>query len=74
MLYVTIVGNGSVTIKDLPCRKYTVTQQNDWSWRYDDPEKSVTVKGNDTTVTFNKEAKHKKWLNGNSQRISNRKG
>lgn len=74
VLYVTIYGNDSVTIKDLPCREYTVTQQNDWSWRYEDAEQSVTVEKGGSTVTFGDEAVKKTWLNGNSQRISNRKG
>ena len=74
VLYVTIRGNGSVTVMDLPCREYTVTQQNDWSWRYDDPEKSVTVIKDGSDVTFEKPAEKSNWLNGNSQRISNRKG
>ena len=33
-MYVTVKGNGSTVIKDLPAGEYTVTQQNDWSWRY----------------------------------------
>lgn len=31
---VVIVGNRSVTIKDLPLGNYTVTELTDWSWRY----------------------------------------
>ncbi len=75
VLYVTIVGNGSVTINDLLCREYTVTQQNDWSWRYDDTEQRMVVKNEGSTVAFGEaEAAVKTaWLNGNSQRISNRK-
>lgn len=74
VLYVTIHGNGSVTINDLPCREYTVTQQNDWSWRYEDTKQSVTVEKDGSTVRFTKKAVKETWLNGNSQRISNRKG
>ena len=33
-LEVTIPGNGSVTIKDIPVGTYTVTEKTDWSWRY----------------------------------------
>ena len=33
-LFVSIKGNGSVTIKDLFCFTYTIEQQNGWSWRY----------------------------------------
>ena len=73
VIYVTITGNGSVTIKDLPRRAYTVEQQSDWSWRYDDPKKTVTVTKDGSTVTFSKAAAKKNWLNGNSEKITNRK-
>ncbi len=75
VIYVTIRGNDSVTINDLPCREYTVMQQNDWSWRYGDPEQNVTVKDdNSAAVTFKDSASKENWLSGNSERISNRKG
>ena len=74
-LYVSIKGNGSVTIKDMICREYTVEQQNDWSWRYNDTSQKVTVsEGTTSTVTFGSAPVKKKWLNGNSERITNRKG
>ena len=74
VIYVTITGNGSVTIHDLPCRKYTVEQQNGWSWRYEDGAKTVTVTEGGATVTFDRDASGNQWLNGNSERITNRKG
>lgn len=76
VLYVTIVGDGSVTIKDLPCRKYTVEQQNGWSWRYENEKRDVTVVKDGISVTFGEAAADNKqnWLNGNSERITNRKG
>ena len=74
-LYVSIKGNGSVTIKDMICREYTVEQQNDWSWRYNDTSQKVTVsEGTTSTVTFDDAPVNNKWLNGNSERITNRKG
>lgn len=74
-LYVSIKGNGSVTIKDMICREYTVEQQNDWSWRYNDTSQKMTVsEGTTSTVTFGSAPVKKKWLNGNSERITNRKG
>ncbi len=39
---VTIKGNDSVTIKDVPFGKYTVTEKTDWSWRYDPVSVSIT--------------------------------
>ena len=74
-LYVSIKGNGSVTIKDMVCREYTVEQQNNWSWRYNDTSQKVTVsEGTTKTVTFDDAPVNNKWLNGNSERITNRKG
>lgn len=74
-LYVTIVGSGSVTIQQLPCREYTVEQQNDWSWRYDDPAQAdVTVMQGGTSVTFREAPVSKIWLNGHSSRKTNRRG
>ena len=75
VIYVTIAGNGSVTVNDLPCREYTVEQQNGWSWRYGDKAQDVTVEENKTnSVTFYKADDVKKSrLNGNSERITNTK-
>lgn len=38
-LTVTVCGNGSVKITELPVGEYTVTELTDWSWRYQ-PEKA----------------------------------
>ncbi len=74
-LYVSIKGNGSVTIKDMLCREYMIEQQNAWSWRYSDTSRKVTVSdGTTTKVTFGDAPVNNKWLNGNSERITNRKG
>lgn len=74
-LYVSIKGNGSVTIKDMLCREYMIEQQNAWSWRYSDTSRKVTVSdGTTTEVTFGDAPVNNKWLNGNSERITNRKG
>lgn len=70
--YVSINGNDSTTIKNLPYGKYTVTPMNDWSWRYGDLSSSqpVTpeVQGDGTmaaSVTFNYGIQNYKWLSGN---------
>ena len=74
-LYVSIKGSGSVIIKDMICREYTVEQQNKWSWRYNDTSQKVTVsEGITSTVTFGGAPVNNKWLNGNSERITNKKG
>lgn len=73
-LFVSIKGNGSVTIKDMFCFTYTIEQQNGWSWRYADTSQTVTVtEKNNQTVTFARTPVEDKWLNGNSEREVNRK-
>lgn len=42
-LFVSIKGNGSVTIKNMFCFTYTIEQQNGWSWRYKDTSQTVKV-------------------------------
>jgi len=73
-IYVTITGNGTVTIHDIPLGNYVVTQQNGWSWRYDDAEQNVTVESaEEAEVTFGTVSTITKWLNGNSNLILNRR-
>lgn len=68
IIYVSITGNGSVTIVDLPLAEYTVTQENDWSWRYSDASKTVDHNNmNGTVVMMNKASGTDQWLNGNSE-------
>ena len=69
--YVSINGNDSTTIKNLPYGEYTVTPMNDWSWRYGDLNpRSATpeVQGDGTmaaSVTFEYVITNSKWLSGN---------
>lgn len=73
-LFVSIKGNGSVTIKNLFCFTYTIEQQNGWSWRYADTSQTVKVtEGGSNAVTFDSAAVKDKWLNGSSDREVNRK-
>ena len=73
-LFVSIKGNGSVTIKDLFCFTYTIEQQNGWSWRYADTSQTVKVtEGGNAEVTFAGAPARNKWLNGSSDREVNRK-
>lgn len=76
VMTVTVVGNASVTINNLPFGKYTVTQLNYWSWRNDDVSQTVnheSVEG--STVVFGYAPGYveadKKWLNGNSALVPN---
>lgn len=72
---VTVKGNGSAVIRDLPFGKYTVTQQNDWSWRYDDQRQSAVTheNGDGTIVLFGKSEQKQYWLNGNSEITKNQR-
>lgn len=71
-IYVTIQGNGSATVYNLPLGEYTVKQQNGWSWRFEDAALSVDHQNAEgTTVTFSDSVKKEQWLNGNSTLIKN---
>ena len=76
IITVTVVGNGETTIHDLPYGDYTVTQKNDWSWRYEDASQQVTLspennrEGQAAEVTFGGSASTQ-WLDGFSQLIRN---
>ena len=73
-LFVSIKGNGSVTIKNLFCFTYTIEQQNGWSWRYADTSQTVKVtKDGNAEVTFAGAPARNKWLNGSSDRKVNGK-
>ncbi len=72
-LAVTIHGNGSTTINNLPVGTYRVTEVGSWSWRYTAKQPSVTVKLQDPgTVTFTNtrvtvgNGDRWRWLNGSS--------
>lgn len=76
VITVTVVGNGETTIYDLPYGEYTITQRNDWSWRYGDESQQETLsadnnnEGQAAKVEFNGYASAK-WLDGFSQLICN---
>lgn len=70
---VTVHGNGSTTITDLPIGQYSVTEKQDWSWRYevkDSSVKNVNVTAGGSTVTFENERKNNLWLDGDSFKIN----
>lgn len=77
---VSITGNGTVAIDELPVGKYTVEEDTAWSWRYPNPKitysgtnQSATLsstKPTDTaSVTNNRESQN--WLNGFSTVVQN---
>lgn len=70
--YATITGNGSVTVRYLPCVTYQIDQVGEWSWRYGDDTKVVDL-NNSQEVVFNDSAVKDKWLNGNSTVVKNKR-
>ena len=72
-MYVTVQGNGSVTIKGLTVGTYTVKEVTSWSWRYkpDKGSQDVEVKGGQKNeVTFNNSRTNGSWLSGDSFAIN----
>lgn len=69
-LEVVVQGEGSATITGLPLGNYTVTEKDDWSWRYDpaDIDKEVTLSRDNAngSVEFVNKRNINKWLNGNA--------
>lgn len=66
---VLIVGNNSVTIKNVPIGNYVVEEKESWSWRYtaEEKEKKVTVVHDETAeAPFNNERKKIYWLSGDN--------
>lgn len=69
-MQVVITGNGSMTIKDIPVGKYTVTENMDWAWRYENSQNvhsNVEIKGGATTTeSFNNTRTKHYWLSGDA--------
>lgn len=66
---VTVQGNGSKTIKGLQMGEYTVTEVENWSWRYKCQNNGQIVKPEDVVngkaeVTFTNKRDFVFWLNG----------
>ena len=71
---VTIEGNGTQTIVELPVGTYTIAEDTGWSWRYtpsysDDVALSATAP--EGTITCTNTSKNNKWLNGFSGVVRN---
>lgn len=51
-LYVTIKGEGSETVYNLPYGNYTISECSDWSWRYDEQKcELITTDSNNNQST-----------------------
>ena len=59
-------GNCKVTIKDLPAGTYTVTELQNWSWKYSAANATcnVTIDGEVQTVKFENTKDDSPWLGG----------
>ena len=72
---VTIVGNSSETIYELPVGEYSIVEDQGWSWRYPNPSYSDNVtldKDHITgTITCTNRIEEIKWLNGFSTVVQN---
>lgn len=77
---VSITGNGTVTIYELPVGEYTVEEDTAWSWRYPNPKitysgtnqsatLSSTQSSDEAVVTNNRTLQY--WLNGFSDVVRN---
>lgn len=74
-LRIAIQGNGSKRIAGLPAGAYTVTEDEGWSWRYEDGKTgSVTLEASENgahkTVTITNANPTTKWLSGDSCKIN----
>lgn len=71
---VTIVGNHSETIVELPVGIYTIREATGWSWRYNPAYSNNVVLSKDHasgTLTCTNQIKETKWLNGYSIIVKN---
>jgi hypothetical protein len=69
-LTVTIAGNNSVTITELPTGSYTVTELTDWSWRYENAdakrEVDLTYNSGANHILYDNSRENGSWLDGNA--------
>ena len=65
---VIVVGNGSVTLKNLKIGTYTVTEDTSWSWRYtptNNGQKITLAANGSNEVMISNTRKEDQWLDGN---------
>ena len=72
---VTIVGNDSVIIYELPIGNYTIEENTAWSWRFAPTYRStgvaLSVDHDAGTITCTNKLENNYWLNGFSQVVKN---
>lgn len=77
-LTAAVLGNGRVTVKDLPVGRYRIAEEESWSWRYDavsmasageqkdGPVIDIDLPVEGRTVTCTNRRAEDRWLDGNS--------
>lgn len=71
---VTVVGNNSVTIYELPVGSYTIEEDDGWSWRYESSVGSGVNLNKDLpngTITCTNKMDKDRWLNDFSAVVTN---
>lgn len=71
---VTVVGNTTQTIVELPVGTYTIQEDTGWSWRYTPSysgEVTLSATAPEGTITCTNTSKNNKWLNGFSGVVRN---
>jgi hypothetical protein len=72
---VTIVGNNSVTIHELPVGKYSIVEDVNWSWRYGgsgfESDILFTKDNAEGTITCTNSLQKTNWLNAFSKLVRN---
>lgn len=71
---VTVKGNGTETLVELPVGTYTIKEDTGWSWRYKDSygaAASLTAQNSTGTITCTNTKNNDQWLNGFSDVVKN---
>lgn len=71
---VTIVGNRTETLHELPVGTYTIQEDTGWSWRYSANDKNsakLTAQNPTGSITCTNKQKKDKWINGFSAVVRN---
>lgn len=71
---VSIMGNGTATIVELPVGSYTIAEDTGWSWRYTGNNGSTAVLNADNpsgSITCTNTKTQNSWLNGFSEVVAN---
>ena len=69
-LIVSVLGNGTVSIENVPIGDYNVTELTDWSWDYeceDDTNEVVVTEDQVSKTEFSNQTKNSNWLSGEAE-------